>query len=104
MVTVGTSMYLLQQLATLITGDTLQEYASGPMLVGLASMRTNALARRAMNRASVWPEGSFPSTIHSRMGKRQSGSLRFTSGDSSIAMTSGPGSSGDFSPSSCTDD
>jgi hypothetical protein len=37
------------------------------------------------------------------MGNHQSGSLRFTSGGSSIDMTSGPGSSGGFSTSSRTD-
>jgi hypothetical protein len=36
MVTAGTVMYLLQQLATLISGDTPHEYASGPALVELA--------------------------------------------------------------------
>jgi hypothetical protein len=38
------------------------------------------------------------------LGNRQSGSSRFTSGSSSIAMTSGPNSSGGFSPSYRTDD
>jgi hypothetical protein len=36
MVTTGTGMYLLQQLATLITGDTPHEYVGGPALVELA--------------------------------------------------------------------
>jgi hypothetical protein len=36
MVTTGTGMYLLQQLVTMISGDTPHEYASGPTLVELA--------------------------------------------------------------------
>jgi hypothetical protein len=36
MVTAGTSVYLLQQLATLISGNTPHEYAGGPTLVELA--------------------------------------------------------------------
>jgi hypothetical protein len=36
MVTAGTSVYLLQQLTTLITGNTPHEYAGGPALVELA--------------------------------------------------------------------
>jgi hypothetical protein len=36
MVTTGTSVYLLQQLAALISGDTPHEYAGDPALVELA--------------------------------------------------------------------
>jgi hypothetical protein len=35
MVTTGTGVYLLQQLAALFPGDTQHEYASGPVLVKL---------------------------------------------------------------------
>jgi hypothetical protein len=36
MVNAGTGVYFLQQLTTLISGDTPHEYASGPALVELA--------------------------------------------------------------------
>jgi hypothetical protein len=36
MVTTGTGVYLLQQLAALISGDTPHEYAGGPTVVELA--------------------------------------------------------------------
>jgi hypothetical protein len=36
MVTTGISLYLLQQLTALISGDTPHEYAGGPALVELA--------------------------------------------------------------------
>jgi hypothetical protein len=36
MVSTGTGVYLLQQLAALISGDTPHEYAGGPVLVELA--------------------------------------------------------------------
>jgi hypothetical protein len=52
----------------------------------------------------LWSEESFPSTSHSRMGNRYLGSSRFTSGGSSIAMTSSSDSSGAFSLSSHTND
>jgi hypothetical protein len=81
MVTTGAGMYFLQQLAALISEDAPHEYADSPTLVELAvDEEKKAFAWRAMRRASVWSEGSLPSTRHSRMGNRQSGSLRFTSG------------------------
>jgi hypothetical protein len=103
MVTTGAGVYLSQQLAALIPRDTSHEYAGGPALVKLAVDEDKCFGSAGKCRASVWSEGSFPSTSHSRMGNHQSGSLRFTSGGSSIDMTSGPGSSGGFSTSSRTD-
>jgi hypothetical protein len=53
MVTAGAGMYLLQQLTALIPEDAPHEYADCPMPVQFTVNEDEALARRAMRRASV---------------------------------------------------
>jgi hypothetical protein len=103
MVATGVGVYFLQQLMALIPGDTPHEYDGRPTLVELTVNEDKCfvLAGDAPGLGLVGRE--LPLDYHSRMGKRQSGSSRFTFGGSSIAMTSGLSSSGGFSPSSRMD-
>jgi hypothetical protein len=81
-VTAGAGMYLLQQLAALISEDALHEYAGCPTLVELTVDEDESFCSTGdvSSLHLVGGGGSFPSTNHSRIGKRQSGSSWFSSG------------------------
>jgi hypothetical protein len=98
-VTTGAGMYLLQQLAALISEDAPHEYAGSPMLVEFAVDEDERFSSADDASSLHLVGGSFPSTNHSRIGKRQSRSSRFNSGGWSTAMTSGSDSLGGFLPS-----
>jgi hypothetical protein len=104
MVTAGTGVYLLQQLAALISGDTPHEYVSGPALVELAVDEDKRFGSAGDAPGFCLVGRELPLDQPLEDGELQVGILKVTSGGSSIAMTSGPGSLGGFSPSSRTDD
>jgi hypothetical protein len=80
MVTTGAGMYFLQQLAALISEDAPHEYADSPTLVELAVDEDERVCSAGDASSLHLVGGKLPLTNHSRIGKRQSGSSRFSSG------------------------
>jgi hypothetical protein len=73
-------MYLLQQLASLIPEDAPHEYVGCPTLVEFAINEDEHFFSVGDASGLHLVGRSFPSTNHSRIGNRQSGSSRFSSG------------------------
>jgi hypothetical protein len=80
MVTTGAGMYLLQQLATLVSENAPHENAGGSTLVKFTVDEDEHFCSPGDASSLHLVGGELPSTSHSRIVNRQSGSSRFGSG------------------------